>query len=279
MVDRVPARPPDRRFQEKSRQSERPARTWGQSRTEQKAKSKTPDSTNERVKSERSQNERLPKARQESLNESPLKEKVAQDASPRENRKRDGLVRSGAQGRSQSRPAKPPAPGASQHYPRQDRGTGPRPQEQQRGGPSKPGAVARDGISETPARPSRAGEQASRTAGGDKVRPFERQASPAPGQTRLRPDQAALKKPVQHLDDKVRPGEKIKTGAPKTQKSGAQRPAPKGRSEKRSAIAEHAEGRLRPRSAHGRKKGAGRSQEIPKPAQPSRKSPLSLVNL
>jgi translation initiation factor IF-2 len=277
LVDRVPARPPDRRFQEKSRQSERPARTWGQSRTEQKAKSKTPDSTNERVKSERSQNERLPKARQESLNESPLKEKVAQDRQP-QGKPEEGRPRQerAPQGRSQSRPAKPPAPGASQHYPRQDRGTGPRPQEQQRGGPSKPGAVARDGISETPARPSRAGEQASRTAGGDKVRPFERQASPAPGQTRLRPDQAALKKPVQHLDDKVRPGEKIKTGAPKTQKSGAQRPAPKGRSEKRSAIAEHAEGRLRPRSAHGRKKGAGRSQEIQKPAQPVEKKPIIL---
>ena len=137
LVDRVPARPPDRRFQEKSRQSERPARTWGQSRTEQKAKSKTPDSTNERVKSERSQNERLPKARQKSLNESPLKEKVAQDRQP-QGKPEAGRPRQerAPQGRSQSRPAKPPAPGASQHYPRQDRGTGPRPQEQQRGGPS-----------------------------------------------------------------------------------------------------------------------------------------------
>ena len=109
LVDRVPARPPDRRFQEKSRQSERPARTWGQSRTEQKAKSKTPDSTNERVKSERSQNERLPKARQESLNESPLKEKVAQDRQP-QGKPEAGRPRQerAPQGRSQSRPEKPP---------------------------------------------------------------------------------------------------------------------------------------------------------------------------
>ncbi len=277
LVDRVPARPPDRRFQEKSRQSERSARSWGQSRTEQKAKPKTPDSAGERIKPDRSQNERLPKARQESLSESPLKEKAAQDRQL-QGKPEEGRPQRAPQGRSQGRPAKlPAAPGASQHYPRQDRGTGTRPQEQRQGGPSKSGAVARDGISGAPSRPPKAGERASRTAAGDKVRPFERQASPAPGQAaRLRSDQAALKKSVPHLDDKVRPGEKIKTGAQKTQKPGVQRPAPKGRSEKRSAIAAHAEGRLRPRSAKGRKKGAGRSQEIQKPAQPVEKKPIIL---
>jgi len=268
LVDRVPARPPDRRFQEKPRQSERPARSPGQPRAEQKAKPKTTDSTGERAKADRSQQERLPKARQESQSESPQKEKIARDRQAQG--KPDEVLskqEQAPQGKSQSKPAKQPA---------QDRVTGLKLQEQQQKGHAKPGAAARDGTPGAPQRSPKAGERAPRTAAGDKVRPFERQTSPDQGQAaKLRSDQAAIKIPVPHFDDKVRPGERTK-GAQKAQKPGSQRAAAKGRSEKRSAIAEHAEERLRLKPPQGRKKGTGKAQETQKPAQPVEKKPITI---
>ena len=250
LVDRVPSRPPDRRFQEK------PARPWGQPRAEQGAKPKAPEGARERTTSDRPLAKRQDKVQQDRpLTESPLKDRGTQEHAP--------------QGRAQGGPPKPAgAPSASQRYPRQDRGTGTKPPAQRQEGAFKPGT----GTTRSP----KMGDRVPRPASGDKARPFDRPASPAPGQAaRPRPDQVAVK-PVPRPDDKARPGEKPKTATQKPQKPGAQRQAPKGRTEKRSAVAGHAEGRLRSRSGQGRKKGTRSQQSFQKPVQPIEKKPVVL---
>jgi translation initiation factor IF-2 len=274
LVDRVPSRPPDRRFQEKPKQPEKSARPWGQPRgAEQKSKAKPPGSVGEHTTLDKPRTERLPQARRETEAKPSFKEIVGQDRTsqgkPDEGRQHQERA---TQGRS---PKSTVATGTAQRYPRPDRGASPRPQEQRQGGPAKQVAVPREG---TPSalKPSRMGERAPGSATGEKMRPLERRASDAPGQTaKPRAAQVALKP---HQDDKARPVDKTKTTATKTLKPGAQRPAPKGgRSEKRGAIAAHAEGRLRSKASQGRKKGTSRSQaSFQKPAQPIEKKPIVL---
>lgn len=290
LVDRVPSRPPDRRFQEAPKHSERPGRPWSQPRSDQGARPKVLEGSQDRTQHDKPQQDRPQQER-------PLQERTQQDR-PQQDRTQIDRPQQGRpqqdrpqqdrqrQDRGQGRPPQDrPAQGAgpSQRYERQDRGTG-RPAEQRQGGAYKPGVPAGD-RGPAGARPPGAGDRGPRPGGsrpggpqGARPKPFDRPPYAGAGQAaRPKPDQAAIR-PQARPDDKGRPvGEKPKTpDKPKQQvKPGAQRPPAKGRSEKRNAIAQHAEARLR--SGGPRKKGAPRSQErVQRPAQPVEKKPIVL---
>jgi translation initiation factor IF-2 len=90
-----------------------------------------------------------------------------------------------------------------------------------------------------------------------------------------------MSKPQARPDEKVRAAAEKQKPQDKPKQPVKQQQGPpkgKGRSEKRDAIAAHAEQRLRPRAGGGaRKKGAGKFQEqVQRPAQPVEKKPIVL---
>lgn len=294
LVDRVPSRPPDRRFQEKPKQADK-ARPWGQPRSDQGARPRGTEVSQDRPQQDRTQQDRPYGDRPQQgrpQQERPQQERPLQDR-PHQDR---AQVERPQQGRPQydrpqqdrprqdRGPGRPPqdrpaqGAGPSQRYERPDRGMG-RPADQRPGGAPRPGG---DTGARGPAgaRPPRTGDRGPRPAGpqGARPKPFDRPAYAGAGQAaRPKPDQGAVR-PQARPDDKARPaGDKPRTpDKPKQQaKPGAQKPPAKGRSDKRNAIAQHAEQRLRPGGP--RKKGAAKPQErIQRPAQPIEKKPIVL---
>lgn len=278
MVDRVPSRPPDRRFQEAPKQSDRPGRPWSQPRNDQGARPKTVEGTQDRAQQDRSQQDRSQMQRPQQ--DRPQQDRPQQERTQVSRPQQDRPYQDRGQGGRppQDRPAQ--GAGPSQRFERQDRGAG-RPGEQRQGGPYKPGGNAGD-RGPAGARPQGAGDRGPRPGGPQGVRPkpFDRPPYAGAGQAaRPKPDQTAAR-PQARPDDKGRPvGDKPKTPDKQKQqlKPGAQRPPAKGRSEKRNAIAQHAENRLRSRPTAGgpRKKGAPRQDNV-KPTQPIEKKPIVL---
>ncbi|TEB06746.1 Translation initiation factor IF-2 [Pelotomaculum schinkii] len=274
LVDRVPSRPPDRRFQEKP--PEKQARPWGAPKVEQQTKPKMVESPPERPKFDKPQQDR-PLQEKRQL-ERPLAE---QPAMPKPTQGRTGQTRPQGEharpdrpfherGQGQTKPqpqgrtpGTAPQQGPTPRYPRQG-GPG-RPQDQRSAGGFRPGG----GPAVTGAR---VGERGAAPMGPSDRRVFDRGPGTA---AKPRTDQQAIR-PMARPDDKGRPA-LLQTKTPDKQKPvskpGAQKTA-KGRYEKRSAIAEHAEGKLRHRTGP-RKKGPAKSHEI-KPLQPVEKKPVIL---
>lgn len=269
LVDRVPSRPPDRRFQEKPPEK----RQWGHPKVEQTAKPKTIENPPERLKVDKPQQERTIQERRQ--HERPLAVNPATPRPPQERssqprtqgepykKERHTIERNHEQGKPQPQgrtPGTVPQQGPVSRYPRQG-GQG-RPQDQRPPGGARPGGA--------PAAGARTGERASGSMGSTDRRAFDRGQSTGP---KNRADQSAAK-PVARQDDKGRVSP-VQVKTPDKQKP-ANKPAPqkatKGRYEKRNAIASHAEAKLRSR-AGSRKKGPPRSHEI-KPLEPVEKKPV-----
>ena len=276
LVDRVPSRPPDRRFQEKP--PERQARTWGAPRVEQPARPKTIESPQEakfdKPQQDRPLQEKRPFDRppvEQPGNPKPQQERPIQPRPQGEPVRQDRPFheRSQGQGRPQSQ-GRPPGTvqqqGPNSRYPRPG-GPG-RPQDQRPAGGFRPsGAPAATGT--------RPGDRGPTSTAPSDRRPFDRQSTGVSGAVKPRTEQTNTR-PLARSDDKGRPAP-IQTKTPDKQKLPA-KPAPqkaaKGRYEKRSAIAAQAEGKLRSRMG-ARRKGPARSHEI-KPLQPVEKKPVVL---
>ncbi|MDD4237198.1 MAG: translation initiation factor IF-2 [Desulfotomaculaceae bacterium] len=277
LVDRVPSRPPDRRFQE--RPPEKQTRTGGSFRAEQPASPKTVESTPERPKYDKPQQER------------PLQEKkqfnrpqVEQPASPKQIQERPSQARPQGEPARQDRPynernqgqnkphqsqGRPPGAvqqqGPASRYPRPG-GPG-RPQDQRAAGGYRPG-----GAPATPG--ARTGERGATSMAPSDRRPFDRQAPGGSGaNAKPRTDQLNAR-PAARPDDKGRPAPVQNKTPQKPPAKPAPQKAAKGRYEKRNAIAAQAEGKLRSRMG-SRKKRPARSHEI-KPLQPVEKKPVIL---
>lgn len=270
-VDRVPSRPPDRRFQERPDGAPKPK---SPPRSDQFFKPR-PDVHQDRSQVERTQQERFPQQERPQAQRDmphrpnkPLFDKP-QQARPQYDRPQQEYLR---QDRGPARPADSRTPS----------GTGParpydRPAGQRQGAPLKTGA----GHAAPGTRPPQRGaDRGPRPAGAQGARPrsTDRPARTDAGQgMKPRADQQGLRPQIPRIDDKSRtPAEKAKTAEKQKQpKAGYKKPEPRSRFEKRSSVADQAEARLR-MGAH-RKKGTSRSQEQEqKPAKPIEKKPVVL---
>ncbi|NLI11967.1 MAG: translation initiation factor IF-2 [Peptococcaceae bacterium] len=279
LVDRVPSRPPDRRFQEKPKQTDRPR---GPVKMDQPAARPAAGPPQERVHPE-------PRP------ERPVQERPRQEAPPRDisRPEKTQYERPPVQARpqfdrpqpEQQRPDRGPAR-PIEH--RQQPGTGharPYGQRQQPAAshPSRPieqrqGPSPRTGGAAAGPRPQQ-GERGARPGGapGMRPKPVDRpQYTGAGAGFKARGDQAVIRPQPVVIDKGRAPADKTKsTDKVKQAKPGFKKPESKGRFEKRSAIADHAEERLRA-VAH-RKKGAAKPQEqVQKPAKPVEKKPIVL---
>lgn len=270
MVDRVPSRPPDRRFQERQAGAQKPK---GPARSDQFFRPRT-DVQHDRPQSEKPtqesslQQERpQPSQRDISRPDKPLFDRP-QQARPQYDRPRQEFQR---QDRGPARPADsrtPPGTGPARPY---DRPAG-----QRQGAPLRTGS----GPAAQGGRPPQRGiERGPRPVGAQDARPkpTDRPVRTDAGQgVKTRADQQALRPQVPRVDDKSRtPAEKAKTAEKQKQpKPGYKKPEPRNRFEKRSSVADQAEARLRT-GAH-RKKGQPRPQEQQKPAKPIEKKPVVL---
>ncbi len=280
LVDRVPSRPPDRRFQEKPKQSDR---SRGPVRSDQSARPAA-SVPQDRMQPEKPHSERP-------VQEGPRQEGYQRDISRPEKAQYD---RPPVQPRpqydrpqpDQQRPSRPyeqrqqpgagpsrpyeqrPQSGASPSRPygqRPQPGTGPaRPFEQRQGPSPRPGSGAAPGP-----RPQQAGDRGARPGGapGMRPKPMDRPAYAGAGQgVKPRSDQTGIR-PQPAVADKAKVPDK-----PKPAKPAYKKPDPKGRFEKRSTIAAHAEARLR--AGSHRKKGMTKTQEIQRPTRPLEKKPV-----
>ena len=234
LVDRVPSRPPDRRFQEKPKHVEKSGRR-GQPRSEHGMQSKAAQVQ-----------DRSRKGR-------PLQESAQQKGSRQDSFKQER----GPHDRNQ---VKPLPDRASQER------VAPKPDDRRQDAVHKPDAEARP-------RPPRAEERGPRSAApqGTRSKPVDRRPVHAgAGQAaRLQSEQAAAVRPAD--GKRLSVGEKQKTSDKKA-KQGSQKPAAKGRFDKRTATAKKAGMR---RASSSRKKGAPRGQQrIQKPVQPVEKKPI-----
>ena len=260
LVDRVPSRPPDRRFQERPKQTEK---VKPRDQGEQGARPKGAEALQDRPQ-ERHQPDHSRQSRPQQGQAQP--ERPHHGGLP-QNRHR--------QERTQQRPFQTPAQSAGpSRQERQDSGAG-KPADRPHEGAQRAGAGQERG-----ARPQRPGDRGQRPGGPQAVRPkpADRPVHTGAGQAaRPRPDQA-VKLPQVRLDEKGRPVvEKQRPGDKQKGKQGGQKPAPKGRVDKRGAIAEQAEQKLRMRAAASRKKAGGKTREnIQRPVQPVEKKPVVL---
>ncbi|HOV78726.1 MAG TPA: translation initiation factor IF-2 [Bacillota bacterium] len=264
MVDRVPSRPPDRRFQEKPSHPDK-SRPWLQPKSEQRRKE---------IPQDRTRQERIQAKPQQEV---PQSEKLLKEREDRLKHGRPaGAQKEGLpQGRQQEKKM-------LQDRPYQDLRARQDGLKKTVAGPKQgfPPRTAAEKI-QTPGGRARMEERGFQPQGhqGLKSRTTERPAFQGAGPgTRTKIDQSALWSKIhpedrdRFLGDKGRAADKQKQYA----KAISQRPA-KGRSDKREAIAEHAEERLRPRTAAGgqRKKAAGKSREtVHRLAQPAEKRPV-----
>ncbi len=271
-VDRVPSRPPDRRFQERPAGSPRPK---SPPRSDQFFKPRT-DVQQERTQGERTQQERFPQQdrpqaqRDASRPDKPLFDRP-QQARPQHERPQQEYQR---QDRGPARPTDsrtPSGPGPARPF---DRPAGQRQGAPLRtgAGPAAPGArPPQRGVDRGP-RPAGAGAQGARPRPTD--RPVRTDAGPG---MKPRADQQGLRPQIPKVDDKSRtPAEKAKTAEKQKQpKPGFKKPEPRSRFEKRSSVADQAEARLR--SGAHRKKGPSKAQEqVQKPIKPIEKKPVVL---
>jgi translation initiation factor IF-2 len=273
LVDRVPSRPPDRRFQEK--QPEKQARPWASPKTEQQTSTKAVESSPERPKLDNRQQERnlqekrqvaKPPAEQPVISK-PQQERPAQSRPYGEPARQDRLLngRNQGQGRPQTQ-GRTPGP-VSQQGPasRQPRQAGQGRQQEQRpsggfrpgGGTAATGARTKEPVSD----PATSGRRTFDRGPGSGVKP--RSDQPAARAAGWAEDKGKIAPIPVKVPDKPK-----QSGKPGSQKTN------KGRYEKRNAIAEQAEGKLRLRTGP-RKKGAAKSHEI-KPLQPVEKKPVVL---
>ncbi|OPY59083.1 MAG: Translation initiation factor IF-2 [Pelotomaculum sp. PtaU1.Bin035] len=299
LVDRVPSRPPDRRFEEKSKQGEKlPARTWGgQTRSNQGTKPRPAEGPQERQESggslqsksqqERDQNDRLPK---NGLREYPQQERSQQERSQQDRPFQDRMHQERPQKSrpQQNRPAQ--STGPAQRYERADRRAGKPADQKQAGTHPRPGGSQgpRPGGQQGPrpgsprgARPG--GQHVPKPVGPQGARPksTEWPLHTGAGQgARPKPDLTAVK-PQGRSDDKERTfGDKAKVQDKPKQpaKPGANRPPGKGRYDKRSVLDDVAGDRLRTKAATSghRRKVAVKAQERQQagPAQPVEKKPI-----
>ncbi len=234
LVDRVPSRPPDRRFQEKPKHVDRSGRR-GQPRSDHGMQSKAAEVQDHSRKGR-------------PLQESSQQKRPRQDRAQQERRSQD---------RAQVKPL----------FDRTSQETV----------ALKPDARRQDAVHKSDAearpRPTRAAERGPRPATPQAAgsKPVDRRPVHAgAGQAaRSQPEQAAVR-PKPFVDGKR---EKQK-GSDKKAKQGAQKPAAKGRFEKRTTTAKQAGDKSR-RASSSRKKGATRGQQrIQKPVQPVEKKPI-----
>lgn len=265
LVDRVPSRPPDRRFQEKP--PEKQVRQWGTPKAEQTAKPKTVESPPERSTVDQPQQDRpLQEKKQPArpVAEKPVTPKPQQERSSQPRPQGEPFRRNQGQGRPQPQgrtPGAVPQQGPASRYPRQG-GQGRPPEQRPPGGFRTGGVPAATGT--------RTGERGPAPTGQSDRRTFDRsQGTGAKPRT-----EQPVARPMARQEDKGRPAP-VQTKTPDKPKQAA-KPGPqkttKGRYEKRNAIADHAEQKLRSRS---RKKGPAKSHEI-KPLQPVEKKPVVL---
>lgn len=244
-VDRVPSRPPDRRFQERPAGTARPK---SPPRSDQFFKPRY-DGQQDRVQVKNTQHERSP------LQERP---QTQRDISSRPDRPQQEHQR---QDRSAARPA--------DH--RTQAGTGSarpydRPASQRHAAPE--------------ARPPQRGMGTPRPGGaqGARAKQIDRPVRADAGQgVKPRAEQQSLRPQIPRVDDKSRmPADKAKTAEKSKQpKPGFKKPEPRSRFEKRSSVADQAEARLR--SGAHRKKGPSRAQEqVQKATKPIEKKPIVL---
>lgn len=292
LVDRVPSRPPDRRFQEKPKQAGRPR---GPMKSDQAAKPAA-GALQDRIQPEKPLPERPVQERphqEGAQRDVPRPDRVHYDRPPKqarpqydrplpEQQRHDRPTQPHEQrqqpGPGQARPheqRQQPSPGHARPYgQRQQPGAGAaRPFEQRQGAFPRPGG----GAAASP-RPQQAGDR-GRPGGapGMRARPTDRPAHHGAGQGfKPRTDQQGVRPQPAAADKSRTPADKPKApDKPKTAKPSYKKPDAKGRFEKRSAVAEHAEARLRPGSH--RKKGPARAQEqTQKPAKPVEKKPIVL---
>jgi len=259
LVDWVPSRPPDRRFEEKPKQEEKmpPSKTvGGQARSEQVGRPKGVGEHQERQTPAKSQQGKHQQARLSSdknRESKPHKERVQQEISPQDHGRQDSQQHVRPQ---QSRSAQT-TDGSLQRYERTDKGTG-RSAEQRQPGTSRPGVQQ-----------------------GARPKQLDRPLYEGSGQgARVKPDLAVVK-PQGRFDDREHIfGEKVKSLEKQRQqtRSGAGRPVNKSRYDKRAAAADIAEERLHARMSAGgvRKKGAAKTKERQQngQVQPVEKKPI-----
>ncbi|MGI6491697.1 MAG: translation initiation factor IF-2 [Pelotomaculum sp.] len=228
LVDRVPSRPPDRRFMEKT--PEKQGRPWTPPKSDQPTRPAVVDPLPERKKIEQPQQER-----------------------PSQQKSQAGSIRQERRPQTSDRPTLTN---------------------------QKPAVDARDARQSAPGKPQEArttgkrpaGEQASRTAATKEKRSVDH----SQGQGAKQKQEQLGTRTAARTEDKGKlPPVPLKNiDKPKTAaKSGAPKPA-KGRSEKRDAIAELAEGKLRSRKGSSKKRPAKKHQV--KPLQPIEKKPVVL---
>jgi len=279
LVDRVPSRPPDRRFQERPKQTDRPR---GPVRSDQAARPAA-GLPQDRGQPEKSHPEQpvQERPRQEGYQRDISRpEKAQYDRPPVQARPQTDRPQPEQQ-RPDRGPARPyeqrPQPGTGPSRPYEQRpqsGTGPssRPYEQrpQPGtGPARPYGQRPQpgGGAAAGPRPQQAGGARPGGAPGMRPKPTDRPAYPGAGQgIKPRSDQPGIR-PQPAVADKAKVPDK-----PKPAKPAYKKPDPKGRFEKRSTIAAHAEARLR--AGSHRKKGMTKTQEIQRPARPLEKKPV-----
>lgn len=271
LVERVPSRPPDRRFQERPKQSDK-ARPWGQPRADQGARLKTADFVQERTRSARagqdySQPEKVQQERGQDRQqkERPPFEKAQQPRPQHEHKPQDSVKE-----RPHPERASREADNAKRAE-RLDKGAG------------KTAEIAyKSGLkalekAQVGTKPQRAGERGARPGGLHETKPKKNLAPGDAGYAKLWQEQTPVI-PQKLLDDRRRQTEeKVKVTEKQKQQAKSQKLV-KSR-EKRNAMAELAEERLRPRPAvaGSRKKGAAKPQEqAQKPAQPLEKKPIVL---
>jgi len=274
LVDRVPSRPPDRRFEEKPVPGEKtlPRRIEGQQKNNQGARGKAVEGHRDRQAFDSPQQNRFqPTQPQGGRPDGGRSEKSSQDRMQnRRPQMEGGRQERPMQGKQQqNRPPqdKNPAP----RYDRHKTGPGRSIDNRQQGAPRPAGATGSPG-----ARPQRWNERGARPAGQPEARqkPFERPVQAGAGQgARTKTDSTMAARPQGRYDNKG-------ADRPKTQdkpKSQIGRLNSKGRYDKRSVSLDNTDEKLRSRTAAGpRKKGAVKTQESRPvgPAQPVEKKPV-----
>jgi len=278
MVDRVPSRPPDRRFQERpAATANQPGKPWGQPGDKREA-----EQTQDSLKREQPQDRPSQAARQDRPPQDRSSQGPRQDRPP-QNRP--------SQGPRQDRPPQDrPSQGPRQDRPPQSRAPYNRPAD---------GAAAVDRQARVPAGAVRPGFDRPQPAAGPagagtagrppQQRPYNRgpQAGPRPGQPgrgsyvpggpspRPAGDQSP-RPPARTQGVAPAPPDKPKAvdNKPKPAKPAGAKDRVKGRSDKRAAMAATAEAKLRQRTAGQRRKGPQRAQQPVARLEPIEKKPV-----
>ncbi|MDF9407285.1 MAG: Translation initiation factor IF-2 [Pelotomaculum sp. PtaB.Bin013] len=280
LVDRVPSRPPDRRFEEKPVQGEKT-----QVKSDQGAKGKTFEGFKERQAFDRPRNQPQGNRTDGGRPERPSQDRMQNSRPQQEGGRQERPPQSKQQ---QNRPPQNNSP--AQRYDRGKTGPGRSADFRQQGAPRPGSATSSKGTgpqrwSDRGARPGGqpgarpGGQQGTRPGGqpGARPRPVDRPAQSGANQgSRIKTD-LTVTKPQGRRDDK----ERTYLDKPKTQdkpKSQVGRPGNKGRYDKRAVALDNIDEKPRLRAATGgsRKKGNFKNQESHQagPAQPVEKKPV-----